>query len=194
MDPPDRADRPGGWRSGGLPGVLVRRMALHPDPRGAFGELWRAAWTDPLGSPGERMVQANLSRSRARVLRGLHAHRRQADLWVVVEGHPWVALVDVRDAVTGRGPTHGVTIETEPGDSIYLPPGVAHGFYAPDDMTLIYLVSNEYDGTDELGFRWDDPDAAVPWPDRSPILSARDAEAPSLAELITRWQALERTG
>jgi dTDP-4-dehydrorhamnose 3,5-epimerase len=180
----DPSTLPGGWRTGRLPGVLHRRMTIHPDARGAFGELWRAGWTDPLGWPGERMVQANLSRSRAGVLRGLHVHRRQADLWIVVEGRPWVALVDLRDAIAGKGTPVVDTVQTEPGDSLYLPAGVAHGFYATDDMTLIYLVSNEYDGTDELGFRWDDPDAGVPWPDAAPTLSERDAAAPALADLL----------
>ena len=174
---------PGGWREGRLPGVLLRRMAIHPDERGAFGELWRAGWTDPLGDP---MVQANLSRSRQGVLRGLHFHQRQADLWIVAEGHPLVALVDLRAAVAGTGPPVVDMIETQPGDTLYLPAGVAHGFHATDEMTLIYLVSNSYDGTDELGFRWDDPDAGVPWPDPAPVLSDRDATAPSLAELLAR--------
>jgi dTDP-4-dehydrorhamnose 3,5-epimerase len=179
----DPAAIPGGWRPGRLPGVLQRRMTLYPDSRGAFGELWRAGWTDPIGDP---MVQANLSRSRAGVLRGLHFHQRQADLWIVADGHPWVALVDLRAAVAGTGPPVVDTIATEPGDSLYLPAGIAHGFYATDDMTLIYLVSNEYDGTDELGFRWDDPEAGVPWPDTAPVLSERDAAAPTLAELLGR--------
>ena len=185
---------PGGWRPGGLAGVLMRRMTVHPDPRGAFGELWRAPLTDPLGAPGERMVQANLSRSQPRVLRGMHAHQHQADLWIVVEGHPWVALVDLRPAIAGIGPVQRWTVATEPGDTLYLPRGVAHGFYAPDQMMLTYLVSNLYDGSDELGFRWDDPDAAIGWPDAQPILSDRDAVAPSLADLVARWQALDRVG
>ena len=74
--------------------------------------------------------------------------------------------------------------QSGPGDAFYLPSGVAHGFYARDPITLIYLVTNECDGSDELGFAWDDPDVAVPWPDRSPILSPRDASAPPLRKLI----------
>ena len=177
---------PGDWHEGRLPGVLLRRMAIHPDARGAFGELWRADWTDPFGA---RMVQANLSRSRKGVLRGLHFHQHQADLWIVAEGQPLVALVDLRAAVAGTGRPVVDIIETQPGDTLYLPAGVAHGFYAPEDMTLIYLVTNVYDGTDELGFRWDDPDAGVSWPDPAPVLSDRDAAAPSLASLLERLRA-----
>jgi dTDP-4-dehydrorhamnose 3,5-epimerase len=57
---------------------------------------------------------------------------------------------------------------------------------------MLYLVTNEYDGADELGFAWDDPAVGVPWPavaatpDGRPILSDRDRTNPSLAELVAR--------
>ncbi len=183
--------RTAGWEPLPLPGVLRRRLTLHPDDRGSFMELWRASWTEGLdpgsGDPGPR--QANLSRSAPGVLRGLHLHRRQADLWLVADGSPIVALVDLRAAIAGSGPAVPLLVEAAPGDAFWLPAGVAHGFAARDPLTLIYLVTNEYDGSDELGFRWDDPDAGVPWPDRDPILSPRDAAAPSLAALLAELRA-----
>ena len=54
----------------------------------------------------------------------------------------------------------------------------------------MYLVTNEYDGTDELGFAWDDPALAVPWPlaeirpGGMPIISDRDQGNPTLDELL----------
>ncbi len=48
----------------------------------------------------------------------------------------------------------------------------------------MYLVTNEFDGTDELGFAWDDPLAAIPWPDQEPILSPRDQSNPSLTAAL----------
>jgi dTDP-4-dehydrorhamnose 3,5-epimerase len=138
---------------------------------------------DP-GTSRPTMRQVNLSRSEERVLRGLHVHRRQADLWVVADGHPFIALIDLRGAISGTGAVEIETVDARPGDAFYLPAGVAHGFYARDPLTLIYFVTNEYDGTDELGFRWDDPAVAVAWPDPDPIVSERDASAPSLAELL----------
>lgn len=53
-------------------------------------------------------------------------------------------------------------------------------------LALLYLVSAEYDGGDELGFRWDDRDAAIPWPDADPIVSERDRTAQSLTDLLDR--------
>ena len=43
-----------------------------------------------------------------------------------------------------------------------IPAGVAHGFLALEPLELLYLVTNLYDGSDELGFAWDDPAVARP--------------------------------
>jgi dTDP-4-dehydrorhamnose 3,5-epimerase len=176
------------------PGVRFGRLTRHPDDRGSFREVWRAAWYEGLGAaeaglPEPAFVQANVSVSDAWVLRGLHFHRRQLDHWVVLDGRALVALVDVRPMLGGE-PAPGVeTRELGPDEWVGIPTGVAHGFLALEPLTLLYLVTNEYDGTDELGFAWDDPLAAVPWPavgtpDGRPRLSRRDLTNPSLAELV----------
>lgn len=72
------------WRESPLSGVMRRSLNTFEDGRGSFSEIWRASWTETLGMPP--FVQANVSRSAAGVLRGLHFHMRQADLWVIVEG------------------------------------------------------------------------------------------------------------
>lgn len=176
------------WTTLGIPGAWRRSIVSHPDDRGDFAELWRDSRSVGPDTPSvaARMVQANLSRSHPRALRGMHLHRRQSDLWIIVEGHPFIALVDVRPAIDDTGTPTVTTIESGPGDSFFLPAGVAHGLYARDPLTLVYLTTNEYDGTDDVGFRWDDPTLDVAWPDRAPILSPRDAAAPSLASLVAQ--------
>lgn len=178
---------PPGWEATPLDGVLRRRLTTHPDARGSFTELWRAGWTDLLdaGAGDPRPRQANLSRSAPGVLRGLHLHRRQADLWAIADGSPFVALVDVRPMLAGAAAPRTFAFDAVPGDLLWLPAGVAHGFLARDQLLLVYLVTAEHDGSDELGFRWDDPLAAVPWPVAAPIISPRDAAAPSLEALVT---------
>jgi len=189
-------DRP----SSAFPGVRYGAIARHGDSRGAFRELWRssafpiltAAETGAPPGAEPRFVQANLSTSAAGVLRGLHYHRRQLDYWVVATGRAFVALVDVRPAVSGAGSTVVETRELAADDWVVIPVGVAHGFLALDPLELVYLVTNEFDGDDELGFAWDDPAVGVPWPavsataDGRPILSDRDRSNPSLAELVVR--------
>lgn len=169
-----------------LAGVRYGAVARHVDERGAFRELWRAG-------DGPPFVQANLSSSAAGVLRGLHLHRRQVDYWVVAAGRAFLALVDVRPLLEASDDRPLVeTRELAADDWVVIPEGVAHGFLAVEPLDLLYLVTNLYDGSDELGFAWDDPVAAVPWPvvaatvGGRPIVSARDATNPSLAELTAR--------
>jgi dTDP-4-dehydrorhamnose 3,5-epimerase len=172
----------------GLPGVRLGTLARHVDSRGSFRELWRASAYDS----DQRFVQANLSTSSAGVLRGLHLHRRQLDRWVVASGRAFVALIDVRPMLDLERPARAPLVETHllaADDWVDIPIGVAHGFLAIEPLELIYLVTNEYDGSDEHGFAWDDPLAAVPWPaidtlDGRPILSDRDLANPSLADLV----------
>ena len=183
-----------------LPGVRYGAIQRHGDSRGAFRELWRASAFPALtaeatgAAPGvePRFVQANLSTSAAGVLRGLHHHRRQLDYWIVAAGRAFVALVDVRPAGVGEGAAVVETRELGADDWVVIPAGVAHGFLALEPLDMLYLVTNEYDGSDELGFAWDDPAVGVPWPpvagtpDGRPILSDRDRTNPTLAELVER--------
>ena len=175
------------WVDTPLGGVVRRTLPAVDDARGSFRELWRASWTVPIGTAP--FVQSNLSRSRAGVLRGLHFHLRQTDLWVVLEGRAHVSLVDVRghlDGSTGSPLTFAGVLGT--GEAIVIPEGVAHGLWALEPAALLYLVTNEYDGTDEHGFAWNDSEAAAEWPAGQPILSDRDRTAPSLAAAITAAQ------
>jgi len=186
-----------------LVGVRYGAIARHADSRGMFRELWRASTFPALtqaatGAPAgtePQFVQANLSTSAAGVLRGLHYHRRQLDYWVVTSGRALVAVVDVRPVIAADGPPVVETRELPADDWVVIPAGVAHGFLALEPLELLYLVTNEYDGRDELGFAWDDPAVGVPWPpvaatsDGRPILSDRDRSNPSLAELVERLRA-----
>jgi dTDP-4-dehydrorhamnose 3,5-epimerase len=181
-----------------LHGVRWGSLVRHADERGSFRELWRAEAFDaldpalagqPAGSP-VRFVQSNLSVSAAGVLRGLHLHRRQLDHWVVTSGRAFVALVDVRPMLAGADRPAVECRELAADGSVSIPAGVAHGFLALEPLDLVYFVTNEFDGTDELGFAWDDADAAVPWPRVSatahgrPILSERDMANPALETLV----------
>jgi dTDP-4-dehydrorhamnose 3,5-epimerase len=162
----------------GIAGVVLSRPEVHSDDRGRLVEMFRAS-----GYP-ERFVQANHSRSRSNVLRGLHYHRKQADLWYVVSGRVRVGLADLR-VREKRSFVETFVLDGEEPAALYIPAGVAHGFLALTDVDLIYYVSEEYDGTDEFGLVWNDPTLAVPWGTDQPILSLRDRQNPEL-----RWDAI----
>jgi dTDP-4-dehydrorhamnose 3,5-epimerase len=162
----------------GIAGVVLTRPEVHADDRGRLVEMFRAS------AYPERFVQASHSRSRRKVLRGLHYHRKQADLWYVVSGRVRVGLADLR-VREKRSLVQTVVLDAEEPTALYIPPGVAHGFLALTEVELIYWVSEEYDGTDEFGLAWNDPTLAVQWEIDQPILSRRDRENPEL-----RWDAI----
>src|SRR6476469_903226 len=73
-------------------GVHVVRFKKFGDGRGYFYESYRRSLI-----PGVReMIQGNTSFSRAGVLRGMHYHLKQADLWSVPVGRVRAALFDFR--------------------------------------------------------------------------------------------------
>jgi dTDP-4-dehydrorhamnose 3,5-epimerase len=149
---------------------VITRFPLtrHADERGWFAELSRAS---ALPKP---FRQANLSYSRAGVIRGLHYHERgQDDLFVCLQG-------TVRVVVLNRetGETYVEDIGDENFVAIYIPGTHAHGYEALTDCLFCYLVTEEYDADkpDENGLPWNDPRVVDLWSTRSPILSARDSQ------------------
>lgn len=159
-----------------IAGVYTLALKEFPDERGRFVETFRKEWV-----PGAaEMVQANRSDSKAGTLRGMHYHLFQADYWYLVSGRALAGLYDFR----ASSPTAGAsaTLDLE-GIGLYIPPGVAHGFYAVTDVTLCYLVDQYYDGSDELGFRYDDPALAFDWPAPPEFVSERDRSNPLLADV-----------
>jgi dTDP-4-dehydrorhamnose 3,5-epimerase len=129
------------------------------------------------------IVQSNRSDSKAGVLRGLHYHFHQIDYWYVIAGRIRAGLYDLRRS----SPTYGVAQTIEMGEEnqfgVFIPIGVAHGFVALTDVTLIYLVDNYYSGADEYGVAWNDPDIAMPWGVTSPLVSPRDRANPLLRNI-----------
>jgi len=115
----------------------------------------------------------------------MHFHERQADLWIVVEGRAAVGLADLRPLLRGQSDVPlTAQLQMPAGSSLLIPIGVAHGFLALEPLALIYLVTEEYDGTDEHGFAWNDRLANLQWPVQDPILSDRDRSNPSLLAAV----------
>jgi dTDP-4-dehydrorhamnose 3,5-epimerase len=149
----------------------VRRFPLtvHEDERGWFTELVRAS---ALPKP---IMQANLSRSRKGVIRGLHYHERgQDDPFVCLSGMVRVVVLD-RES--------GEVFTEDIGDdnpvALYVPGIHAHGYEALTDALFVYLVTHEYDPADpdEHGIPWDDERVRHLWSTTSPVLSVRDASS-----------------
>ncbi len=160
----------------------VQLVTLKPygDERGRFMETFRKEW---FPQRSWEIIQMNRSDSKAGVLRGLHYHFNQVDYWYTVNGKIRAGLFDLR----AGSPTYGAAQTIEMGEEnqvgVFIPVGVAHGFVALTEVTLIYVVDNYYTGGDEFGVAWNDPDVALLWDVEAPVLSPRDAANPFLKQI-----------
>ena len=163
-----------------IEGVQRVGLTAHGDDRGRFIETFRAEWFPQ--RPWDR-IQTNTSFSSAGVLRGLHFHHHQIDYWFVPVGRVRVGLCDLRRSRSTFMQTEVLEMGADDWGGLFIPIGVAHGFFAMTDVILTYLVDNYYDGTDENGVAWDDPDIGIDWGATDPEVSERDASNPTLKEV-----------
>ena len=160
----------------------VQHVSLTPfgDERGRFVETFRRDW---FPNRDWDRLQANVSYSVPGVLRGLHYHFKQIDYWFVARGRVRVGLCDLRRSSSTRFSTETFEMCDENPTGLFIPVGVAHGFLTLEEVVLTYLVDNYYDGTDDYGVAWNDPEIDLDWGTASPQLSPRDAENPMLKEI-----------
>jgi dTDP-4-dehydrorhamnose 3,5-epimerase len=156
-------------------GVYVAHLQAHGDERGCFVETFRQEW---FPQRSWAVVQSNRADSRAGVLRGLHYHHLQVDYWYVLQGALRVGLFDLRPSSPTYRARQIVELNGDEPRGLFIPVGVAHGYLALTEVTLTYLVDNYYNGRDENGVAWNDPEIGLDWGDPAPIVSPRDAANP----------------
>ena len=176
-----------------IPEVLIVRPRLFPDERGWFAEIAQvdAFETLGLGLP-TTFAQVNQSRSERGVIRGLHFQwdPPQGKLMRVVSGRAFMVAVDIRPG----SPTVGqhVSLEASADEPVlfWAPATFARGFAVLSDVAEIeYFCTAPYNPAGESGIRWDDPAIGIEWPVDEPLVSAKDAQAGSLADWLRRPEA-----
>jgi len=111
----------------------------------------------------------------------------EAKLIRVVTGEIFDVAVDIRPDSATFGRWEAVRLDAQEHHQLYIPVGFAHGFCVLSETAdVLYKVSSAYDPRTESGFRWDDADVAIQWPIERPVVSPRDADAMSFADLRHR--------
>jgi dTDP-4-dehydrorhamnose 3,5-epimerase len=102
----------------------------------------------------------------------------------VLKGEVFDVVVDIRSDSDTFGESESTVLSAENARQLYVPEGYAHGFVVTGDEALFhYKCTDFYHPESEGVVRWDDPAIDVDWPVDDPILSDRDREAPTLAEI-----------
>ncbi|MCU0827689.1 MAG: dTDP-4-dehydrorhamnose 3,5-epimerase family protein [Tabrizicola sp.] len=167
----------------------MRRLTQHADTRGVLAEIYRSDWT-----PSGAFLQWNLVRSAGNVLRGVHVHPCHADYLLVLSGTMLLGLHDLRPDDPATRTTLFLTLCGDEPSTVYIPPGVCHGFWFADPTTYVYGLSTTWNVSEELGCRYDDPDLRLDWPAAGPILSPRDTSpAHDYASMRAAWLAAQKT-
>lgn len=170
-----------------IPGVWTFTPKQFPDPRGVFLEWFKAeVVAEAIGHPFV-LRQVNHSTSARGTLRGVHfadVPPSQAKYVYVSRGAALDIVVDIRLGSPTFGVVDAVQLDDVERKAIYVAEGLGHAVIAlTDDLNLNYLVTQPYAPTRERGINPLDPALELPIPDGlDPILSEKDAAAPTLAQ------------
>ena len=170
-----------------LKGVLILEPEVYEDDRGHFFESWNEWSFNKATGLDVTFVQDNQSSSKKGVLRGLHYQKSphaQGKLVRVLCGEVFDVVVDIRpDAPTFKD-WLGVNLSEENKKQLWIPEGLAHGFIALEDESVVfYKATARYSPESEGQLHWKDSSISINWPLRGigdPMLSAKDDSANGL--------------
>jgi dTDP-4-dehydrorhamnose 3,5-epimerase len=172
-------------REASIDGVYLMTPRLVSDERGWSARTVDLGWARDAGLE-TNFVELNQSRSHRAVLRGLHVRggRGETKLVRCTRGAVVDFVVDTRPWSPTFRRVERVTLDDVEHNHLLLSPFVAHGFQvASDEADVCYLHSTPFEPGAELAIAWNDPTLALDWPIEPPIVSARDANAPTLDEI-----------
>ena len=135
-----------------------------------------------------RPAQASHSLSLPRVIRAIHTERWNKLIYPVT-GKLFTAIVDVRPESKTFGRVETFTFDNTVVDSfhsaVFIPKGLGNSIcvIGRKPVDYVYLVDEYWDDKKSQGIAWDDPDLAIKWPIKNPIISERDRNNPTLREL-----------
>jgi dTDP-4-dehydrorhamnose 3,5-epimerase len=166
-------------------GLKLVELDIYKDERGFFVERYNQKKFNDLGLENN-FIQDNFSRSMANVVRGLHFQQNpaQAKLVSCLRG----SIIDVAVDIRLNSPTFGkhfaVELTGENGMCLFVPGGFAHGFSvnSAEGADVLYKVDGAYNQAGEGCIKFDEPEFAINWQVKNPIVSKKDIAGMSFSE------------
>jgi dTDP-4-dehydrorhamnose 3,5-epimerase len=179
-------------RQAATDGVLLFVPTPHRDDRGLFSRTFDAAIGTEHGVDGASFIQDSQSRSRQGTIRGMHGRtgRGEAKLVRCARGAVHDVLVDARPYSPTFGRVESFLLDDEDFVTLYVPPGLLHGFQAlTTEADVCYRINREHDPAEDVAVRYDDADLAIQWPRSATAISERDLSAGSWKQLLTHLES-----
>lgn len=178
-----------------IPGCYELRPKVLGDSRGSFVKFFQRTVCQQLGLSVD-VKEQYYSRSQRNVIRGLHFQvppEEHDKIVFCVSGSAFDVMVDLRKGSPAFGKHHVCELREEIANGVYIPRGLAHGFAAlKDDTVLVYLVTSEYSPLHDSGIRWDS--AGIKWPVSDPVVSERDRALTPMSKFATPFVYGSETG
>jgi len=176
-----------------IPGCYLIEPVTYFDARGSFTKVFHVEEYLKFKLDFD-FKEEYVSISHKNVLRGMHFQLPPSDHDKIVyclKGTVLDGLVDLRKGSPAYGKSQTVTLTGEGIKVLFLPKGLAHGFYALTDETImIYKTSSVYDPENDTGIHW--KTCGIKWPATSPILSDRDQGFPDLDKFDSPFSYQEK--
>jgi dTDP-4-dehydrorhamnose 3,5-epimerase len=178
-----------------IPGCYEVIPEFHEDARGCLGKTYTRSEFEARGA-GRDFEEHFYTWSQARVLRGLHFQTPPSaagKLVTCLHGRVLDAALDLRRDSPAFGRHILLELDGSVGAGLFLPIGVAHGFYVLSGPALLtYAMTAPYDPAHDEGVLWSS--AGIPWPDSRPLVSSRDAALPLLADFSAVFEMGDQAG
>ena len=123
-----------------------------------------------------------MSYSKQNVIRGLHIQTKntQGKLITVIKGKIFDIALDLRKNSKTFGKYFKCILSESNSNSIFIPPGFAHGFQALEKNNyIIYSCTKYRDSKSEVAIKFNDDQLKIKWPIKKQILSKKDKNAMS---------------
>ena len=172
-----------------IPGCYRIQFPMHSDPRGILVKTMCRTKFAELGLETE-FVETFYTVSNENVLRGMHLQLPPADhakLVYCILGSAMDVCLDLRRGSPCFGRYVIIELSAEHQNAVYLPRGVAHGFYVREAPAIMaYHITSEYDRQSDSGIAWNS--FGVEWPTQTPLMSARDSALAPLKDFDSPFQ------
>lgn len=167
-----------------LKGCKFGRLDTIEDSRGSFTKVFQRSKLNEFFTDFQ-VAESYITKSQAGVLRGMHFQLPPDDhekIVICLEGHALDVILDLRSGVS-FGNFDCVSLSENSNNFVFVPKGVAHGFFAYQTTVMLYIVSTEHSPLNDQGIMWDS--FGFTWPSNSPTLSERDKKHMKLRNFNT---------
>ena len=165
-------------------GLFIYKNKSFKDKRGYFKELIKETIIK------KKLPFTVMSYSKKNVIRGLHIQTKktQGKFISVLKGKIYDVALDLRKNSKTFGKVFTSILSEKNSQSIYIPPGFAHGFCGLDkENYIIYSCTQYRNASSERAIKYNDRKLKINWPIKKPIVSKKDKNAMSFFEFKKKY-------